>query len=54
MDISALYKCFTECGKVTTDSRNCPEGSMFIALKGKHSMEMHTRFRRWKRVASMP
>ena len=34
MDISALYKCFTECGKVTTDSRNCPEGSMFIALKG--------------------
>ena len=35
MDISALYKCFTECGKVTTDSRNCPEGSMFIALKGE-------------------
>ena len=24
-----------ECGKVTTDSRNCPEGSMFIALKGE-------------------
>lgn len=23
-----------ECGKVTTDSRNCPVGSMFIALKG--------------------
>lgn len=23
-----------ECGKVTTDSRNCPAGSMFIALKG--------------------
>lgn len=35
MDISALYKCFTECGVVTTDSRNCPEGSMFIALKGE-------------------
>lgn len=35
MDISALYKCFTECGAVTTDSRNCPEGSMFIALKGE-------------------
>ncbi len=34
MDISTLYKCFTECGVVTTDSRNCPEGSMFIALKG--------------------
>ena len=41
MDISALYKCFTECGKVTTDSRNCPEGSMFIALKGGNiQMEM--------------
>lgn len=35
MDISALYKCFAECGNVTTDSRNCPEGSMFIALKGE-------------------
>lgn len=35
MDISTLYKCFTECGSVTTDSRNCPEGSMFIALKGE-------------------
>lgn len=35
MDISALYKCFTECGTVTTDSRDCPEGSMFIALKGE-------------------
>lgn len=35
MEISALYKCFTECGVVTTDSRNCPQGSMFIALKGE-------------------
>lgn len=35
MDISTLYKCFTVCGSVTTDSRNCPEGSMFIALKGE-------------------
>ena len=35
MDISVLYKCFTECGTVTTDSRNCPEGSMFIALRGE-------------------
>lgn len=34
MEIAELYKCFMECGKVTTDSRNCPEGSMFIALKG--------------------
>lgn len=35
MEIAELYKFFMECGKVTTDSRNCPEGSMFIALKGE-------------------
>lgn len=35
MDISALYQCFMECGVVTTDSRDCPSGSMFIALKGE-------------------
>ncbi len=29
-----LYRMFTECGEVTTDSRHCPKGSMFIALKG--------------------
>ncbi|MCE2615885.1 UDP-N-acetylmuramoyl-tripeptide--D-alanyl-D-alanine ligase [Phocaeicola oris] len=34
MDISALYKCFEECRRVTTDTRNCPYGSMFFALKG--------------------
>ena len=35
MEIAELYKCFMECGQVTNDSRNCPEGSMFIALKGE-------------------
>ena len=34
MDITALYKIFLECTSVTTDSRNCPESSLFIALKG--------------------
>lgn len=34
MEIETLYKYFKECTSVTTDSRNCPEGSMFIALKG--------------------
>ena len=29
-----LYQRFLECGAVTTDSRNCPKGSMFFALKG--------------------
>ena len=35
MEISTLYNMFKECGRVTTDTRNCPEGSMFIALKGE-------------------
>jgi len=35
MEISTLYNYFKECGRVTTDTRNCPEGSMFIALKGE-------------------
>ena len=34
MDIATLYMYFLECGEVTTDSRHCPEGSLFIALKG--------------------
>ncbi len=34
MDIAALYQLFLSCTGVTTDSRNCPEGSLFIALKG--------------------
>lgn len=36
MEISILYKYFKECGQVvTTDTRNCPKASMFIALKGE-------------------
>ena len=35
MDISTLYRYFTECGRVTTDTRDCPQGAMFIALKGR-------------------
>ena len=34
MDITALYQIFLGCTGVTTDSRNCPKGSLFIALKG--------------------
>ncbi len=34
MDIATLYTYFLECGEVTTDSRHCPEGSLFVALKG--------------------
>ena len=35
MKLSALYQIFLECQSVTTDSRNCPDGSLFIALKGE-------------------
>lgn len=35
MEISALYQLFLSCSCVTTDSRNCPENSLFIALKGE-------------------
>lgn len=34
MDTATLYRIFLECTSVTTDSRNCPKGSLFIALKG--------------------
>ncbi len=34
MDISGLYKIFLEHPTITTDSRECPEGSIFFALKG--------------------
>ena len=34
MEISELYKIYTEHPVVTTDSRDCPKGSIFIALKG--------------------
>lgn len=33
--MSELYSRFLECGVITTDSRECPEGSIFFALKGE-------------------
>ncbi len=35
MDIQSLYEIYLSCTSITTDSRNCPEGSMFFALKGE-------------------
>lgn len=35
MSIETIYKAFLTCNGVTTDSRNCPPNSMFIALKGE-------------------
>ena len=34
MEIQELYKLYEEHPCITTDSRNCPEGSIFLALKG--------------------
>jgi UDP-N-acetylmuramoyl-tripeptide--D-alanyl-D-alanine ligase len=34
MDIKQLYAVYQQHPVVTTDSRSCPEGSIFIALKG--------------------
>ncbi len=34
MEIASLYHLFLQHPCVTTDSRNCPEGSIFFALKG--------------------
>ncbi|KAA6319770.1 UDP-N-acetylmuramoyl-tripeptide--D-alanyl-D-alanine ligase, partial [termite gut metagenome] len=30
-----LYQLFQTCSGVTTDSRYCPEGSLFVALRGE-------------------
>jgi len=35
MDIQELYKLYQQHPCVTTDSRNCPEGSIFLALRGE-------------------
>lgn len=35
MSIIELYKIFTSHPVVTTDTRDCPEGSLFFALKGE-------------------
>ncbi len=34
MIISELYSIFKSHPQITTDSRDCPEGSIFFALKG--------------------
>lgn len=34
MDIASLYQLYIKHPQVTTDSRNCPQGSIFFALRG--------------------
>ena len=33
-NIEELYSIFLQHPEITTDSRNCPDGSIFFALKG--------------------
>ena len=35
MTIQQLYQLYREHPCITTDSRDCPQGSIFIALKGE-------------------
>lgn len=35
MDIKQLYELYKQYPCITTDSRDCPEGSIFLALKGE-------------------
>lgn len=35
MDIASIYQLHKQYPTITTDSRNCPSGSIFIALKGE-------------------
>ncbi len=34
MEISSIYRLYQQHPQITTDSRNCPEGSVFFALRG--------------------
>src|SRR5574344_995840 len=34
MEIQSLYSLYLEHPVITTDSRDCPQGSLFFALKG--------------------
>ncbi len=36
MNIEQLYRTFLQHDTITTDSRNCPQGSMFFALRGEN------------------
>ena len=35
IEIKELYNLFVQSGEITTDSRNCPAGSIFFALRGE-------------------
>ena len=36
MEIADIYQLFLQCPRITTDSRNCSQNSIFIALRGEN------------------
>lgn len=36
LDIHTLYACFEQCTGITTDTRRCEKGMMFVALRGEN------------------
>ena len=57
MDIKELYKLYQQHPLITTDSRNCPEGSIFLALKGASfngaEIVRFDLFKHWKKAVLM-
>ena len=49
MSIIDLYDLFIHNPQITTDSRNCPKGSIFFALK-----EINMPGKPWHPAVSMP
>ena len=54
MSIIDLYDLFIHNPQITTDSRNCPKGSIFFALKAINSMEINMPGKPWHPAVSMP
>ena len=42
MDIAELHKLFVKHQTITTDTRDCPENSIFLALKGETFCQIHS------------
>ena len=51
MKIAELYELYKQHPVVTTDSRKCPQGALFFALKGTLLMEMLLLPKLWSKGA---
>ena len=54
MNIKELYEFYKQHPVVTTDSRDCPEGSIFFALKGESFDGNQFALKLWKKAAHWP